>query len=640
LLVASGGLTGGSLAFGLGLSFGPTLFFAAISAIGVLVTRSTFLWSTSLILGLALFFTGISTYGAFASVPTIQGDTLTLWFGLCVIGVAIVLRFAVKIRFSAAEALTTSSIALVGILLRSRFPGTNALAFQTLSTVGEDNAAWLQALADSSTKKNAVFGTASLFGGGTGTGASLATFRNLSARFASDFVPGLTSNAQILLRAEFLLALITAVAFASAATHLLSESPWHSRMAVGVSTGLTAYTLMIGMAAVGHYSAILATAILGTGVVVTLTIRHRGDVSPVIPLCVAVLSAIGSGLSWFPLMPLALLVTSCSVILLLTYFIRSRSTARGRMVAAVITTGVFLVGLLWIRRLFSTVLDNLSWDYFSFNMSLTGGVQSISGILALVGLVALVAISFSRFDALSSRPLARISGVLLPTLLLGYLLVIYLISFVTTPYSPRYGATKLLYVASCVAVPLTPIVVAFLLTRLKASKMAHLSIGPIALVALALIDPTRVFFAWPKSVALKAPWAGPIVNEMEQRPARRIVCLNTSADLGQDIWAYICSRMASGLQGVSTAGPDGQYDFPVWTAANIYSVPTEQAAEAWDDDFYRSLTILVFDPTRRDNGDPRQLAWLTDVDWTAVRVIGPDGKVIKRAGVPFTALGP
>jgi hypothetical protein len=272
-------------------------------------------------------------------------------------------------------------------------------------------------------------------------------------------------------------------------------------------------------------------------------------------------------------------------------------------------------------------------------MSLSGGVQSISGILAVAGLCGLLYICSPSISGARRGP-ALLAESLLPLGLATYCVAIYLVSFVATPYSPRYGAVKLLYITTCISVPLIPACLSMLMRRFNASTFAHISIAPLALVTLALFDPGRVFFSWPKSVELKADWANTVVREISRKPDRQVMCLNTTTDLGQDIWAYICSRMAAGLQGLSTEGEDGESDYPVWTASNIYGAPPEQGAAAWDENFYRTLTVLVFDPNRRDNGDPRQLAWLADVDWTAVRIIGPDGNVIKRAGVPPNTIGP
>lgn len=635
----SGLCVGLAIAYLLGLSFLPGLvagvFFTGLS----LVTRSVVVPLLSIGLGFSLLCISINLYGTTRSFPTIQGDHLVILFGLSLVVTAIGLASSLKPNFSYTESISTAVILLVGVLLRSRFPSSNGLAFQTLSTVGEDNAAWLQALADSSTRNGAVFGAPSLFGGGTGTGASLTIFRQTYASFSDQFVNGLGSNGFILLRGSLLLAVLSAALVTSGTVRLLARVPWYSRLISGATAGLLSYTLITGMSATGHFSAVLATFLVVTGVFAVLLLREATRFPTIAIGLTSVITIVTAGLSWFPLMPLAMSLTGWFALMFVGGTLYRLPSDRRRIVGALTT---LFIGLLFIwlwRRFFSSVLDNLSWDYFTFSMSLSGGVQSISSLLAVSGLFAVVFVCGSRPEN-DVGVMQRIAGLTLPMGIVAYCVAIYLVSFLNAPYSPRYGATKLLYVTSAVSVPLIVFSATTIAARVRASKLVHISLGPLILATLTLFDPSRVFFAWPTSVELKANWAPAIVREVTQRPNRNVVCLNTTTDLGQDIWAYICSRMAGGLQGLSTAGPDGQGDFPVWTAANIYAIPPEQGAAAWDEAFYRNLTILVFDATRRDNGDPRQIAWLADVDWSLVRIIGPDGTVVKRAGSPVAELAP
>jgi hypothetical protein len=631
---------GVTIAYLLGLSTLSMVVGGLVLGVLSIATKSVVVPLLSVALGFSLLCVSINAFGAIRFFPTIEGSHLLVFFCVAVSIVAIGLATSLRLQFSYSESATAAIVLIIGCLWRGRFPASNGLAFQTLSSVGEDNAAWLQALAGSSTPNGSIFAAPSLFGGGTGTGASLTLFRQASAMFSEQFTRGIEPNSLILLRGSLLLAVLSAAIAAVVTARLLASVPWYARVVSGVTAGLLAYTLTTGMSATGHYSAVLATCILSAGAMAALLLREAPRF-PVVAIGVTtVIAAVAAGLSWFPLMPLAMVLSGGFVLLLVVAVIRQQPNGRRRMIAVLVSVFVGLV-LMWLmRRIFSSVLDNLSWDYFTFNMSLSGGVQSVSGILALAGLCAVVFVCGTRLDH-DHRTAARIAGAVLPMGIAIYCVAVYLVSFVGTPYSPKYGAVKLLYLTSSISVPLVAVCASIIVSRARASKLVHISVGPLVLVTLALFDPGRVFFAWPKSVQLHAEWAPAALSEVAQEPHRRLVCLNTTTDYARDYAAYLCSRMASGLQGISAPTESwSSYQFNTWTAANIGQIGPDQAATAWDEDFYRSLTILVFDPARRDNGDPRQIAWLADVDWTAVRIIGPDGKVVKRAGVAPADLTP
>jgi hypothetical protein len=624
---------GVTIAYLLGLSTLSMVVGGVVLGVLSIATKSVVVPLLSVALGFSLLCVSISAFGAIRFFPAIEGSHLLVFFCVAVSIVAIGLAASLRLQFSYSESAVAAIVLIIGCLLRGRFPASNGLAFQTLSTVGEDNAAWLQALANSSTPHGSIFGVPSLFGGGTGTGASLTLFRQGSAMFSDQFTRGMGPNGLILLRGSLLLAVLSAAITAVVTVRLLARVPWYSRVVSGVIAGLLAYTLTTGMSATGHYSAVLATFILSAGALAALLLREAPRFPVFAISSVTVIATIAAGLSWFPLMPLAMVLSGGFALFLIVAVIRQQPSGRRRMMTVLLSVFAGLA-LMWLmRRIFSSVLDNLSWDYFTFNMSLSGGVQSVSGILALAGLCAVVFVCGTRLDH-DHRTAARITGAVLPMGIAIYCVAVYLVSFVGTPYSPKYGAVKLLYLTSSISVPLVAVCASIIVSRARASKLVHISVGPLVLVTLALFDPSRVFFAWPKSVELKADWAPAVVREITRKPDRRVVCLNTTTDPGQDIWGYICTRMTAGLQGApDTSASLSSYQFNTWTAANIGQIGPEQAATAWDEEFYRTLTILVFDPARRDNGDPRQIAWLADVDWTAVRIIGPDGKVVKRAGV-------
>lgn len=634
--IAAGTAIGVSVSGILSLRTASSILIAAFFCGLLILTSSAFFALTSLALGFGLLCILIQSLSVIRGLPTITGGNLLVAYVLLTVVCASALRFLAKPRSFLTEAVGTLVVSTLGLILKTRLPTTPASAFQTLVSVGEDNAAWLQALARSSAGKGAVFQSSSLYGGDTGTGLSLTLFRQLVGRYGTNRLSGLTINSLVLLRGSLILSVMIALIVSSAVVRISLRSGALSRIVLGVSSGLLAYSLSTGLSAMGHYSALQATLLLSVVACLVSVKTVATDIPSLFVVVSAPLLVLGAGLSWFPLMPLAFVITTYGCVAAITHLSTTQFVRAHKFTSVSLGLVVAIGAAYWIRNVFSIFLDNFSWKYFSFNMGLNGGVQSTSSLVALPGFLALIYLSSHNFDWRRARIRSLFTFDGFSTYaFVSYVCAIYLLAFAVSPYSPRYGATKILYIAACVGSPLVPCALALAIGS-RLNILFRGSIGPMALLALSLFDPSRMFFGWPASISLQSSWSPVVVQEIARRPQRHVVCLNTTTDLGQDISAYICSRMASGLQGLLNpdGSPDG-YDFNIWTAANIYGISPEQGADAWDSDFYRSLTILVFDPTRRDNGDARQIAWLADVDWTAVRIIGPEGQVVKKAGVPL-----
>jgi hypothetical protein len=641
-IVRWAGLIGASVAFSWAVKLavqmstvGLSLTFLAVTAT-VLILRSIFLTVVALIGGIAILVAGLRLTEIVlnrSAAPLSGSLVLALYLVACLAMVAICWKSAPKVP-SVSEWMTT------GIVLTSTFwfskgiPRTAAGALQLLASSGEDSAAWIEALGKSTTATGTMLTNQSSYGGGFGSGVGLVLFRQLHLSTSNNYANGISSNGVLLVRILFLIAVLSAILAATGVAWLLKDSSMAGRISASTAAGLLAYSMSIGMSAFGHFSSAFAGLLVLCGVLLATTAGFGTGLWGYIAATVVVLTVIVSGLSWYPLLLAAFVLTLAFSLFCLVRFLqwaRSKKIYRMGIFGLLVVAPISYVGL---RRAFSSVISNLNWEYYSFNTSLVGGVQQISGIVALAGLISLVALASAAWKGVKALDVSRFAAILTPLIIAGYVGGIYVLSFVADPYSPRYGAQKLLYVGALVSVPLVPALVGRAGHKRGFNLLGQLSIGPLLLLGLALVDPSRMFFNWPKAVKLVAPWSSAVVQELEREPNRKLVCLNTTTDPTLNYSGYLCTRMANGLQAKSN------YAYNTWTAANIGQIPAEQAASAWDLSFYRGLTILLFDPTRLNSGEQQQIEWLSSVRWKAVKLIGPEGEIIKAPGVGLGDIAP
>lgn len=534
---------------------------------------------------------------------------------------------------SLSEAFTVIVISSMTFWFSQGLPRTAASALQLLASSGEDSAAWLEAMSKSTTLHGTTLTAQSAYGGGFASGVAVVLLRILHIGLSNQYVDNVASNGVILVRSMFLFAVLAAFGTSAAAVHVLRKSAFLPRSSGAIAAGLLAYTMSIGMSAFGHFSASLAGLLcLVAACLAFLSFRSDGWSGYSVG-CLVIGSFVVAGLAWYPLLLLGFAMTVTLIVFVCFRFLRWGRNHRRQTVAALPFVLLFPTAFI-IRRIFASVIANLNWSYFSFNNSLVGGVQPISGFLAIAGFIALLSVGGSAWTHASKLTIGRAVSCLVAAGLVGYVIAIYGLAFLASPYGPQYGALKMLYVGSMVGVPMIPIAAGWRTRQRGATDLVQVGVGPLVVLALALIDPGRMLFSWPKAVKPVAPWSAAVVSELVREPNRNLVCLNTSVDTSQNYGGYLCTRMANGLQGKSN------YTYNTWTAANIGQIPPQQAAAAWNGGFYDNLTILLFDPTRLNNGEQQQINWLADVRWRAVKLIGPHGETIKAAGVPLANVSP
>ena len=559
-------------------------------------------------------------------------DTATaVLYCTMLVGVALICRGLKSGLPSITESLAAIWITCFSFWFSVGIPHSADGALQLLASSGEDSAAWLEALGKSTSATGTVLTSQSSYGGGFGSGVGLVLLRTLHFTTSNIYSGGVSTNSVILVRSLFLVGVLSAVLATCGALRLLASSSRFVRCVTAVSAGLMAYTMSIGMSAFGHFSASFAGLLILSGVIAASVARDsQGFPGYGIAFLVTCTFIVG-GLSWYPLLLCAFGMTVVILLFAVFEYIKRWRVSRHRL-AAFLPLILVIPAAYIVRRLFATVITNLNWDYFSFNNSLGGGVQPISGWLAFTSLVSLLVVGFSAWSNLKTVSIGVFTSLLAAGMIVGYTACLYILSYIASPYGPQYGALKLLYVGSMISAPFIPVAFGRLLQGRRAPVPVQLAIGPLVILGLALIDPGRMLFSWPKAVKPVAPWSAAVVEELRIEPSRKLVCLNTSLDTSQNYGGYLCTRMANGLQAKSN------YEYNTWTAANIGQIPPAQAAEAWDLDFFKNLTILLFDPTRLNNGEQQQIDWLSTVRWRAVKLIGPNGELIKEPGVPLSSL--
>jgi hypothetical protein len=94
--------------------------------------------------------------------------------------------------------------------------------------------------------------------------------------------------------------------------------------------------------------------------------------------------------------------------------------------------------------------------------------------------------------------------------------------------------------------------------------------------------------------------------------------------------------MAFGLGGFD------EYVHRTWTAANICQIPPAQAAAAFEANFQKNFTVVLFDGTRTSSftncqapaeGAPN--GWLSSINWDVIRKVDTSGKVVSIPATQF-----
>jgi len=218
--------------------------------------------------------------------------------------------------------------------------------------------------------------------------------------------------------------------------------------------------------------------------------------------------------------------------------------------------------------------------------------------------------------------------------LLATNLGLFLLGYFVKPYYPQYGPFKFLYMSTAASFPIAIGYLSKWAIQKSLSSTNFAVVMAAAFFAFVSFGPPVQYLGSLVDTADKdLPWASQLVKEIESDSSRIVVCLDSSEENNFDYETYLCSRSAIGMQGVNDP------EYLIWTAANICQIqPSQFESDIFNDDFYSRLTVLVTDSDRYTSGgscqakgwggDQYEMGWLSDVNWSLVRVVGYDGREV------------
>jgi hypothetical protein len=519
---------------------------------------------------------------------------------------------------------------LVVIFVYLTNPGrswTSGSAFDALVRNGEDNAAWLVALSrsvvDGETRLSVDSGTS----GGPGTGVLINYVRQLMSSIGETQLVSSADNGLVLVRSYVFIAIVLAVMWFLVAFKMLQQRDLLTQNLFGLVAGVVSYIFTMGLAAVGHYSAVVAVLFLSAAVYFAVMMQALQPWTVWLSRGLVFISLIAAGQSWFPLTGLAFVFAGIIVVFLMRPFLQKRPTTRQLQIGALGFIWIVVFGYISYTRLFPSFLQNVtSLEFITRNLTIPGGYSTVNSWLVLLSfsLVLWWAFGSAHNDAQAQQ--ALVVALIFP------IVGLFTWSYFLSPFTPQYGAWKYLYIGAAVLAPLAVIVVGALLPLSITSGVMR--VLPVALVLLvALFSPPWNNIRWVDTVKISGGyvWAEHVVEELRNNPNQAVACLNTSkGDTGMNYIGYLCSRMSFGLGGFN------EYVHRTWTAANICQIPPSQAKDAFTQEFQEKLAVVLFDGTRTSSfaecqapteGAPN--GWLSSIDWSVVRKLDPYGKVVE-----------
>lgn len=503
---------------------------------------------------------------------------------------------------------------------------TSENAFGALVRNGEDNAAWLIALShsvvDGETRLSAASGTS----GGPGTGVLINFVRQLMSSIGETDLVSNADNGLVLVRSYVFLAVVLAVMWFLVAFKMLQQPDLLTKTLFGLVAGVVSYVFSMGLAAVGHYSAVVAVLFLSVAVYFAVMMPTSDPRALWISRGLVFVSLIAAGQSWFPLTGLAFVFVGLIFVFLLRPVLQKRPTKKQIRIIGFAAIVLVVFAYLSYTRLFPSFFQNVtSIDYITYNLTLPGGYSTVNPWLVMLSFAVVLwwTFTYSHTDSIANNSL--VIALMFP------IVGLFTWSYFLAPFTPQYGAWKYLYIGVAVLAPLAVLVAGVLLPSNTSPALSR--VMPVAVVLLfAMYSPPWNTIRWVDQVkGTDYTWVAPIVKELRESPNRPVGCLNTlEADTGQNYIAYLCSRMSMGLGGFD------ETRHRVFVAGNICTVSEEQTAFEWPMSELAQLTVILFDGTRTSSfagcqaaTDTEPNGWLSSVDWSVVRKLDPYGKVVE-----------
>lgn len=590
--------------------------------------------SVAIFCGFFLSFVVCTVAALFAGtlVPSysISGAVVLAAFLFLAIGIAFCIRrFTVKANekniFIALIALTSTLL----FLLRESRTWTSVNAFGALVRGGEDNAAWLLALSRSVVDGKTEFSSASGTSGGPGTGILINLVRQSMSVVGESPLFSSGDNALVLVRAYAVVAVLLACGWLVVSLVASSSRDLLSKTLFAVLASMTSYVFVMGLANVGHFSAVVAVFFLSVAMFMYLAIDGSSKQGIWLKRFSILLALVAAGQSWFPMTGLALLYVFALVLVALVPLMKHRPTQKAIRLLIAAGIAMILFGYFSYTKLFASFLQNaFSLDYIISNLTIPGGYSTANPWLVVLGFMAVTWWGFSKTH--SDKDMGHW---ILPLLFVVPTVLLFVWSCFLAPFVPQYGAWKYLYIATAVTVPLTVVILQSSLPNPTPIRFVRV-LPVLVLFALTMFSPPWNSIQWAEGIkGTDAPWVAGVVKALQVSPERPAACVNTVLnDESRNYEAYLCSRMSFGLGGFD------EYVHRTWTAANICQIPPPQARAAFSREFQQDLSVLLFEGSRTSSfagcqapakGEPN--GWLSSINWDVVRKLDSTGKVVNIA---------
>jgi hypothetical protein len=623
----SSGLFSFLIAFVLDAPSSHLILLSCVGAVTGLLVRD----SVSIFCGLLLSIVVCTVAALFAGtlLPSysVSGALVLAAFLSLAIGIAFgIRRFTVK---ADEKSILIALIALTStllFLLRESRTWTSVNAFGALVRGGEDNAAWLLALSRSVVDGKTEFSSASGTSGGPGTGIVINLIRQSMSAVGESPLFSSGDNALVLVRAYAVVAVLLACGWLVVSVVASSSRDLLSRTLFAVLVSVTSYVFVMGLANVGHFSAVVAVFFLSVAMFMYLAIDGSSKQGMWLKRVSILLALVAAGQSWFPMTGLALLYAFALVLVALVPLMKQRPTQKAIRLLIAAGIAMIFLGYFSYTRLFASFLQNaFSLDYIISNLTIPGGYSTANPWLVVLGFMAVTWWGFSKTH--SDKDMGHW---ILPLLFVVPTVLLFVWSYFLAPFVPQYGAWKYLYIATAVTVPLSVVILQSSLPDRTPIRFVRV-LPVLVLFALTMFSPPRNSIQWAEGIkGTDAPWVAGVVKALQVSPERPAACVNTVLnDESRNYEAYLCSRMSFGLGGFD------EYVHRTWTAANICQIPPPQAQAAFSREFQQDLSVLLFDGTRTSSfagcqapakGEPN--GWLSSINWDVVRKLDSTGKVV------------
>ena len=530
----------------------------------------------------------------------LAGSTVAIAFVLITALTALALaRLASETADRERESLTLLlGIFSSGALAAYWIQGGPGSALKLLAATGEDNAAWLQGLANSTKATETVLTSGSSFGADYLTGLFHVLFR------VSAGADGLFENAKIL-QVEygflFLISTFVAIAISMRRSFGLSRV---NQVPVAITSCVVTYASVAAIAAYGHLPLLLSSVLFVLAIYIGLS-AHKSRSSFVSGLHISLL-VLGAGYIWYPLRPISFFIVA--MIAIQIYIdrrkeINARISWQKLLIVALLVVPVIYLALQNLRALSQSLENLLSM------IGRPGGTYSASMLIMTICAAFAIYLISSKKLSEDEFTFKYILGITF-----GYLALISILSLVSPPsFIITYAALKLQLFFVTVTIPfLIPFL--FKMSSFLKRFTVRLLLGFTVVIFVIYDGSIGNFVNYPLKVN-RAPhiWSQSVSEAIQENPNDAVICVNNSSDPNLNYEAYLCSRMALGLTGNMT-----QTHYVI-AAANLGSISKEQIIGLPQEDF-EGLTIVAVSKDAPFEASGKEVPWWQLLPWGDVKI--------------------